>query len=486
MRPVIINIILFFTVVTCYAQVDTSPSFDFNRKYSVPELKKDLAILKDSLEIIHPALYRYINKASFDQAFKNADKFIDRPLTQTAFYTIVAPLVSKVGDIHTTIELPEESHSYLATESKLFPFDVRIVDKKVYIASNNSADSSIRAGSRILKINNQPVDEVLRKMQSCFSDEGANETLKLKRVEQRFAFQYHLNYGYSKAFKVEYTFNNKPSQTKTVRAEPFSVIKTRRGENQQKFPHLKSLFPQAPYLALSIDAPKNIAILTIKWFQNDVLREANEQFRPFIDSAFAEIKERKINNLIIDIRNNGGGESENASYLYAYLTNKPFRFLYAMEANQKTYDEDRERGVKYTFVKNTGKYHTSDSTTPYQQFFGLGYQSYKPNSFSGKLYVLIDGLTTSAAPQFASLVKQNRRGILIGENAPGSLSGGSGRGYSYFLLPNSGLLTMISRYRLYLVSPAQKTKDRCVTPDYRPAKSFNDLLGGVIKTLNLL
>ncbi|HMJ46434.1 MAG TPA: S41 family peptidase [Ferruginibacter sp.] len=483
MAKMFINIVFFLTPAIGYSQVDTSSSFDFNKRYSAYELKIDLAILKDSLKIIHPALYRYTNKSSFDLAFKKANKLIDRPLTQTQFYAIVAPFISKVGDIHTTIELPNELYSHLATQGKLFPFDIRIIDKKVFIASNNSNDSSIRVGSMILKINNQPIGDVLDKMANCFSDEGTNETLKIKRTEQRFAFHYHLIYGYSKAFKLEYSLNNKPPQIKTVGSQPFSAIKKKRIENQLKYPNLKPLFPQSPYLTLSTDTKKNIALITIKWFQNDVLQEANEQFKPFIDSAFNEIKVNKIDNLIIDIRNNGGGESENASYLYSYLTNKPFRFLYAMETNLKTYNEDAGRGVKYTFVKSTGRYETLDSTSIHQQFFGLNYQSPMPNSFSGKLYVLIDGLTTSAAPQFASLVKQNNRGILIGENAPGSLLGGSGRGYSHFYLPNSGLLTMISKYRLYLASLTQKKKDECIIPDYKPVKSFSNALYGIDKDI---
>lgn len=481
MKKMLLCIILFITTTTAHSQGNTN--FDFNKKYSTSEMKNDLAILKDSLETFHPALYRYTTKADFDLAFKKAGKLIEKPLTQTQFYVIVASLISKVGDIHTTIEPSDESLNFLTTKSKLFPFDVRIIDKKVFIASNNSTDSNIQVGSRILKINDTPIEKVLSKMESCFSDEGTNETLKLKRAEQRFAFQYYLVYGYSDFFRLEYAFSDKPSQVRTISAQTFSVIKTKRSENQQKYPDLKSLFPQTPYLSFSIDAKQNIAILTIKWFQNDVLQEANQQFKPFIDSAFSEIKSKKIGNLIIDIRNNGGGESENASYLYSYLTNKQFRFLYAMETKQKTYIDDITKGVKYIPVQGSDNYQTTDSTTNYQQFSGLNYQQPMTNNFSGKLYVLIDGLTTSAAPQFASLVKLNHRGILIGENAPGSLLGGSGRGYSYFYLPNSGLLTMISKYRLYLTDPTKKNKDRNILADFKPIKSFSDTLKGIDKDL---
>jgi C-terminal processing protease CtpA/Prc len=261
------------------------------------------------------------------------------------------------------------------------------------------------------------------------------------------------------------------------------VIRQNRTRNQAKYPNLKSLFPQPPYLSLTINEQQRTAVLKIKWFQNDVLQGANEQFKPFIDSVFTTIQAQKIDNLVIDIRNNGGGESENASYLYAYLTQQSFRFLHAMEANEKTYKDDLKRSIQYQPATGTNRYQTVDSTTQYQQLFGFNVQQPVQYNYTGKLYVLIDGLTTSAAAQFAALVKQNKRGVLIGEAAPGSLYGGSGRGYSYFYLPHSGLLTMISQYRLYMSDPGKKVKDVVIIPDHKPQRSIQDTLSGKDKDL---
>jgi C-terminal processing protease CtpA/Prc len=399
------------------------------------------------------------------------------------FYGMVAPIMSMIGDIHTTIETPDDALNYLATQTELFPFDVRIIGKQVFVASNNSADSAIPVGSRILKINGQPIEQVLTKMKAYFSDEGKNETLKLRRVEKRFTFQYYLTYGDSSLFTLEYSVANKPSVIGLIHAEPFSIIRQRRAKNQINYPKLKSLFAEPPYLGLAIITGQDVARLTVKWFQNDVLQTSNESFKSFNDSAFSEIQSRKINNLIIDIRNNGGGESENASYLFSYLADKPFRFLYAMDTNEKNYLKDVQRGVRYKPSERRDRFQTSDSTTKLDQFFGLNFQQPQRNNFKGNVYVLIDGLTTSAAAQFASLIKLNGRGVLVGEDAPGALHGGSGRGYSYFLLPHSQLLTMISKYRLHLSKPGKTVTDVIVTADHRPTVTITDILNGVDKVM---
>lgn len=466
----------------CYvlpAQSIAASSMDINKIFNVQQLKSDLARLKDSLQIVHPALYRYTSKKTFDSLFQAADKQVNMPMKLHEFYGIIAPLMARVGDIHTSIELPDEYHSYVAANSQLFPFDVRIINKEVFVVSNNSTDSSIRVGCRIIRINDEPIARVLGKMGSYFSSEGTNETFKLKRVEQRFAFHYHFVYGDQQQFKITYAGQwASKLQTKTIAAQPFAVIRVNRTRNQLSFPRLKPLFAQPPYLTLAVKPEEQTAILTIKWFQNDVLASAGEAFKPFIDSAFASIRKANIRRLVIDIRNNGGGESENASYVYAHLTDRPFRFLYAMETNQKTYEVDTQKGISYTFNKATGKYRTVSGAAGKPSFFGLNSQQPQPNAFMGDLYVLVDGLTVSAAPQLAALVKLHKRGRIVGEEAPGALHGGSGRGYAYFYLPHTGLLAMIAQYRLYLTDPAQRHTDKCIEPDHKTSVSSSDILNG--------
>ncbi|MET0637848.1 MAG: S41 family peptidase [Chitinophagaceae bacterium] len=414
-KPLLIISLLLLSLIS-FSQGDSA--YNYYKKIPEDELKTDLSMLKDSLEIIHPALYRFTSRRQFNVAYQEAVKQVDRPLTQTEFYGIVAPLISKVGDIHTTIEPSDEALNYLATNAGLFPFDVRIIDKKTFIVSNNSNDIRFAVGSQILKINDQPIDKVLDTMRKYFSDEGHNQTLQIKRVEQRFAFHYQLVFGYSKSFDIEYISEKGKNENGTVQSSYFSAIQESRAKNKSEYPLLRSLFPQPPYLDLALDKEKNMAVLTIKWFQNDVLQSSGVAFKSFIDSAFNEIRLKNIDNLIIDIRNNGGGESENAGYLYSYLTDKPFRFLYSMEVTQKIYEDDSRRGLAYTSLKTTGKYRFTNPTIESQQFYGFKEEQPQANNFRGNVFVLIDGLTASAAPQFASLVKQHKRGILIGEPAP--------------------------------------------------------------------
>jgi hypothetical protein len=75
--------------------------------------------------------------------------------------------------------------------------------------------------------------------------------------------------------------------------------------------------------------------------------------------------------------------------------------------------------------------------------------------------------------------------MLIGEEASGSLYGGSGRGYAYFWLPNTRILTMISLYRVVIANEKNKLKDIRIVPDYKATTSIDDLLNGIDKEMEV-
>jgi hypothetical protein len=119
-------------------------------------------------------------------------------------------------------------------------------NKKVTVAQ-------LREDLKTLKDSLEIIIQLLTTMKRYFSDEGTNEILQLKRIEQRFAFQYYLTYGYARNFALQYSIGNKPPVTRQVNAQPFSVIRQNRTKNQAKYPNLQSLFPQPPYLSLTIN-----------------------------------------------------------------------------------------------------------------------------------------------------------------------------------------------------------------------------------------
>src|SRR5690606_18381478 len=53
--------------------------------------------------------------------------------------------------------------------------------------------------------------------------------------------------------------------------------------------------------------------------------EGHKKYASFLDSVFVDLKNRNIENLIVDVRQNGGGNDPNDLLLYSYLTKRNFR-----------------------------------------------------------------------------------------------------------------------------------------------------------------
>ena len=129
---------------------------------------------------------------------------------------------------------------------------------------------------------------------------------------------------------------------------------------------------------------KQTAIVNINSF---VFYNDTAKFNKFVDSSFGKVHEKQIPNLILDLRQNVGGDPFCASYLFSYLAQKPF--IYYAES--------------YEWYPTLAKL-----------------ISPKPNAFKGKLYVLISGNCLSSAGHFIALLKYHGIGVLIGNETGGN------------------------------------------------------------------
>jgi hypothetical protein len=139
------------------------------------------------------------------------------------------------------------------------------------------------------------------------------------------------------------------------------------------------------YVYYEIDEEKSLAILTLKRCR------ISEHYREVLRDMFTEIKEKNIENLAIDLRGNGGGDT--------YVINELFKYLPV----DTYYQGDNFRKIRWNFL-------TFDQS---------GVTKNKRNAeleFDGKLYVLTDEASFSAAMIFAEMIVDNDLGKVIGES----------------------------------------------------------------------
>jgi hypothetical protein len=205
------------------------------------------------------------------------------------------------------------------------------------------------------------------------------------------------------------------------------------------------------YLSLTY-APGDVAVLTIKTFFDGYLKQTGEDFKTFLDSAFNDIGNKKAAKLIIDIRRNQGGNDENGALLYAYLSQKPFKYYDSLETTTEKFAEDRHANLKL--------------------------QQPKLNSFKGRLYILADGRSFSASSEFSSIVKTNNRGLFIGEENGGGYYGNTSGDDATVTLPASQISCRVPLLKYTLAVKKLKNGELGILPDYPRYITISDIING--------
>ncbi|MEN0050815.1 MAG: S41 family peptidase, partial [Bacteroidota bacterium] len=203
-------------------------------------------------------------------------------------------------------------------------------------------------------------------------------------------------------------------------------------------------------ISLAFNNPNSTAVLTIKDWHNHIVRKYYKQhFKKEITEIFRQIQERNIKNLIIDVRDNQGGDTKNSKLLLSYLLDQPFELV-----------ED------YKVAKN-GK--VVDAKGPQ-----MGWHKVRKERFKGRLFVLINGGSFSNTGIFCSVLKKYNRAIFIGEETGGSefVICGSPK---TVVLPNTKVQVDIPRLQ-FLIKAYKLNELSGVKPNHEIKPTIQDLI----------
>ena len=224
----------------------------------------------------------------------------------------------------------------------------------------------------------------------------------------------------------------------------------------------------------------------------DVMKGIYDPGRPilkdYLASEIGNINRLGITNLIIDLRNNGGGERELTKQLIYYLTHRAdLRDSKVFEYNPKIfayYDPDGSRKLRSWYQKKFG------TEPPFRQLLPTPEQELPffahitdpklpcyidPDRpvFSGKIIVLVNQNTASAASFLTGLIQDNKLAVIVGTTVGNNPTGPTT--FTSFKLPRSGI--MISLPSEYFERALPSNGD-ILQPDYWVENSVADIQTG--------
>ncbi|GHM98938.1 hypothetical protein WSM22_04280 [Cytophagales bacterium WSM2-2] len=444
---------------------------DVTRKYSSDELKEDLNYLFASLESIHPNLYAYANRSDIANEIRELEKELNSPMTRIEFARKVIPIVTKFKDAHTSLVFPtEERNDYFKNGGKIFPFDVVQINGQLLIKTNYSEDKTLLPGLKIISINNRTVGEVLNQLRQYVSAEL--DFYRDVRVQEAFKRLLWFVTGMEGDYDIQIDNHGKIENhfVKGIKLKELEALQMEYGI-QQKI---------KPFSFYKLDGTQ-AGVIDFRQMTN------LKKFELFLDSVFLVAKKDHLQQMVIDIRDNGGGNSRLGDALFNYITDKPYLQAVRMEikTSKQLKKNTRKSYVKWYMYPVYPLFYFAGKQARASLFKKNGsvtvFESIKPtvpkkalNKFPGKTYLLTSHYTFSSANMLSDTYKCYQMGTVVGEETGGVLSP-----YGDLIairLPNTHLDAFCSHKKF--VHPCADNEVHGVKPDVALKPTVEDVQNG--------
>lgn len=351
----------------------------------------DIEALIYAISQVHPDMFSVCRQEDLFRAVNRAKASLPDSVAPMQLYQAAAPVVAMIGDGHTNLGFP--FNSVFTDDLKRLPLYADIRSDRSVIC-RTSLDSVIAYGDRILSINGVSADSILESMMPYVS--GERPHFKLSRIHGLFPALFQMLYA-ADSYEVVY----RPKGTRKQLTHTFPA--TTWAEIIKRCPPVKTEKQSEPY-SYTADSINNIAVMDFRRFSD------YGRMTQFADSMFSDLSGKNITNLIIDIRNNGGGNSVVGDLLLRYISPEPFVQM------QKTL-------IRVTPL--TTKLIGSDDISPTFALMEANQSdfikpvTYEEGHFDGNVYLLTSNNTFSSAASFSWTFKECGAGVVIGEETGG-------------------------------------------------------------------
>lgn len=352
-------------------KVPLTPIEQFEKIYPANQYKQDLNQLGNTLLEVHPNALKFISKAAFWESIEAKQALITDNTTYGEFVWFCSEIIANVHCSHTNMG----SFYYedmLLPVTKRFPLQTRWVNNKLFVVDPLDNEYHVKVKDEIISINGVSVTKIMDDIYKHIASQGYIETTKERIFNMWCAVLIPYALHFPEQFSIILAKSNNPillRQSATTPSPFFDQSIDFAGKN----------------LDLKITKSTSTAFLTIasfnyyRWNDFDV-------FKNFIDSSFNVIRTNGINNLVIDLRFNGGGSQSASIHLLQYLVNNPFTYYSTAQ-----------------FPGKQAKIEGEEVVYPFE------------NRFKGDCYFIIDGFGNSTTGHFMSIIKYFKIGTIVGE-----------------------------------------------------------------------
>ena len=386
-------------------------------RFSPKQLQEDLRFIQQEIARIHPDLGQSADRQQLELAYRRAEAELQRGhLSRDQAWLVLSRLNPVFADAHLLVNPADrvaQTKAHLGNGGRLFPFEVQVgADGQVHIRSQLGGAKSLLSGARIDKINGQPASDIAKELLA--RTPGDTAAFRANVLSHRWHYFFWQLYGAPSEYELQIDQAGKHSKllVEGSSARPL-LAQDQSFEDVYKFELLAN----------------QTALLTIKSFY----WEDKPRFAAFVERAFERIKSAQVKHLVIDVRDNGGGDDDMWKVpVLRYIADKPFRngsdYVKMVIAGRASGEEkvgDIVHGQGDTWVQPEPEH---------------------PLRFAGQTYVLIGRSTYSSAVLFSNVVQDFGFAKLVGSE--GYVRSRTSGGIQIIKLPHTGLTLVAPRFVL--------------------------------------
>ena len=421
--------------------------------FPAASIRADFEHLYATLEAAHYDLYAYRSHADYARYYEEVLASIDGPMTRLAAVRLFTPFVTfgQVG--HARIDFPVQDYiAYVVAGGTLLPLDVRVEDGRLLITHNYSGVPALAPGTELLAIDGRPATEWIERI--CRLVSAERPYMVHAQLENMFPRLVWLARGEVDAFQVVVPSPGGHRATLMVDAVPAMTLEEQKGarESQQHSRTAEVL-------------PDGIAYLRPGPFYAAAEGESVETFEAFVDAAFQGFIDAGATDLVIDLRNNPGGDNSFSDPMIAWFADQPFSFASRFQVKASAQTREVLRGLAGQYpggvsaqMLETMTQHEDGATFAFE----IPQAQPREPGFPGRVWGLINRHAYSNATTVAAIIQDYAFGMILGEetaDVPTSYASSA-----QFTLPATGIV--VTYPKAYFVRPSGDQALRGVVPDH--------------------
>jgi C-terminal processing protease CtpA/Prc len=397
------------------------------------QIKEDLDFTVKTLRNVHPATYRGFSKQQ-QAIIEAAYRQIQTPRPAKEFFFIANSVICSLQDGHTHLR------SMQHTQGRRIDVPLIGLHNGFYVMDLREP---FQPGDRIVAINQQSMESIYQRLRTLIPSE--NEHRRKWCMADTLQREEYLDYlTLIDSHAVTLCVDRGGTETTLVAplkpADQCHISQSKR-----------------PWVGYQIDKPLSLGV-----FHLDTCNP-NDRYKETVRTFFEEVSTNRIQNIAIDVRRNGGGNSRVVNLFLEYLNVDHYHHFggdvrFSKEVVEKTH-QTRSSGYRHGKPKRITNRKVKDANLV----------------FDGDLFVLTSPQTFSSGNWFAVIVKDNALGTVIGEptgNAP--LSYGD---VPSFRMPNTRFEFTVSYKRWIRPNPDNDPED-ALYPDILVYTTIEDIIKG--------